>query len=112
MKKIEAYVSPAKFSDVIKALSTIDVAGVTMTEVWTRGAQPAPVTRFRGASATLDLAPQVRLELVVPSFKAEQVAETIRRAARTGQPGDGRVVVLPVLEVVRIRTGERGEDAL
>ena len=112
MKKVEAYISPARFSEVIAALNTIGVTGATAVEVWVRDAKSAPVTRFRGASASSDLRPQIKLELVVPDFKSEQVVETVRRAARTGERGDGRIIIVPLADALRIRTGEHGEDAL
>ena len=113
MKKIEAVIQPGKLDDVISSLAGIDIAGLTMVEVRTRSSERTVTARYRGAQVvTMDLVPNVKLEVVVADFKASQVVETIRRSARTGQRDDGRIVVVPLDEVVRIRTGESGEDAL
>jgi nitrogen regulatory protein PII len=113
MKKIEAVISPAKLDEVVRALAAIDINGLTMLEVRTRVAGRVVTARYRGAGAiTMDLAPNVKLEVVVADWKASQVVETVRQAARMGSRDDGRILVVPLVEVVRIRTGETGEDAL
>lgn len=113
MKKIEAVISPAKLDEVVRALAAIDINGLTMLEVRTRVPGRAVTARYRGAEAiTMDLAPNVKLEIVVADWKASQVVETVRQAARMGSRDDGRILVVPLVEVVRIRTGETGEDAL
>jgi len=113
MKKIEAVISPAKLDEVVRALAGIDINGLTVIEVRTRAPGRVSTARYRGAEAiAVDLAPNVKLEVVVADFKASQVVETIRRAARTGSRDDGRILVVPLVDVLRIRTGETGEDAL
>lgn len=113
MKKIEAVIAPAKLDEVVQSLAGIDIAGLTMIEVRARSTGRVVTARYRGGQAvTMDLVPRVKLEIVVADFKASQVVETIRHAARTGQPDDGRIIVVPLDDVLRIRTGESGEDAL
>jgi nitrogen regulatory protein PII len=112
MKKIEAVILPGKLDDVIASVVSVGVSGLTMIEVRTRGSSE-PRLRYRGsAPVTMGLAPHVKIEIVVPDFKADQVVEAIRHAARVGQRDEGRILILPLADALRIRTGESGEDAL
>ena len=112
MKKIEAIIKPFKLDDVKEALTEIGVIGMTVMEVRGFGRQKGHTELYRGSEYTIDFLPKVKLELVVADSLVSKVVETIIAAAKTGSIGDGKVFVLPVEEAVRIRTGERGEDAI
>lgn len=112
MKKIEAIIKPFKLDDVRDALQDADVQGITVTEVKGFGRQKGHTELYRGAEYVVDFVPKVKLEIVVEDARVERVVETVVRAAQTGKIGDGKIFVLPVEDAVRIRTHERGEDAL
>jgi nitrogen regulatory protein P-II 1 len=112
MKKIEAIIKPFKLDDVKEALTEIGVIGMTVMEVRGFGRQKGHTELYRGSEYTIDFLPKVKVELVVADQLVGKVVETIISAAKTGSIGDGKVFVLPVEEAVRIRTGERGEDAI
>jgi nitrogen regulatory protein P-II 1 len=112
MKKIEAIIKPFKLDDVKEALTEIGVIGMTVMEVRGFGRQKGHTELYRGSEYTIDFLPKVKMELVVADSLVSKVVETIIAAAKTGSIGDGKVFVLPVEEAVRIRTGERGEDAI
>ena len=112
MKKIEAIVKPFKLDDVKEALHAIGLQGLTITEVKGFGRQRGHTELYRGAEYKVDFLPKVKLELVVADDQAEGVIGAISRAASTDRIGDGKIFVLPLLEAIRIRTAERGEDAL
>jgi nitrogen regulatory protein P-II 1 len=112
MKKIEAIVKPFKLDEVKHALTKIGVQGMTVTEVKGFGRQKGHTEVYRGAEYTIDFVPKTKIELIVTDELVTQVIETIERAAKTGKIGDGKVFLLPVDEVIRIRTGERGRDAI
>jgi nitrogen regulatory protein P-II 1 len=112
MKKIEAIIKPFKLDDVKEALTEIGVIGMTVMEVRGFGRQKGHTELYRGSEYTIDFLPKVKVELVVADQLVPKVVETIIAAAKTGSIGDGKVFVLPVEEAVRIRTGERGEDAI
>jgi nitrogen regulatory protein P-II 1 len=112
MKKIEAIIKPFKLDDVKEALTEIGVIGMTVMAVRGFGRQKGHTELYRGSEYTIDFLPKVKLELVVADSVVSKVVETIIAAAKTGSIGDGKVFVLPVEEAVRIRTGERGEDAI
>jgi nitrogen regulatory protein P-II 1 len=112
MKKIEAIIKPFKLDDVKEALTEIGVIGMTVMEVRGFGRQKGHTELYRGSEYTIDFLPKVKVELVVADHIVPKVVETIIAAAKTGSIGDGKVFVLPVEEAVRIRTGERGEDAI
>jgi nitrogen regulatory protein P-II 1 len=112
MKKIEAIIKPFKLDEVKESLSAIGTQGLTVTEVKGFGRQKGHTELYRGAEYVVDFLPKVKLEVIVPDEKIHQVVETIEKAAKTGRIGDGKIFVLPVDEVVRIRTGERGNEAL
>ena len=112
MKKIEAIIKPFKLDEVKEALASAGVEGLTVSEVKGFGRQKGHTELYRGAEYVVDFLPKVKLEIVVDDSKATAVVEAILTAARTGRIGDGKIFVLPVDDVVRIRTGERGGDAL
>jgi nitrogen regulatory protein P-II 1 len=112
VKKVEAIIKPFKLDEVKESLSEVGVQGITVSEVKGFGRQKGHTELYRGAEYVVDFLPKVKLEIIVPDEMVAQVVETIQTAARTGRIGDGKIFVLPVDEVVRIRTGERGEDAL
>ena len=112
MKKIEAIIKPFKLDEVKEALSRLGIEGMTVSEVKGFGRQKGHTELYRGAEYVVDFLPKVKLELLVEDGRAPQVVETIMTTARTGRIGDGKIFVLPVDDAVRIRTGERGNDAL
>lgn len=112
MKKIEAIIRPFKIDDVVEALSHIGVEGVTVSEVRGFGRQKGRTEIYKGAEYVVDFIPKIKLEIVVSSGLAESVVETIRKTAYTGKIGDGKIFVLPIERVVRVRTGENDEEAL
>ena len=112
MKKIEAIIKPFKVDEVKEALSAIELIGMTVSEVRGFGRQKGHTELYRGAEYTVDFLPKVKVEIVVPDAKCDQVVDTIQAAAKTGRIGDGKIFILPCEEAVRIRTGERGEAAI
>jgi nitrogen regulatory protein P-II 1 len=112
MKKIEAIVKPFKLDEVREALSEIGVSGLTVTEVKGFGRQKGHTELYRGAEYVVDFLPKVKVEVVVSDALAEKAVDAIVAAARTGKIGDGKIFVLDVAQVVRIRTGETGEEAV
>ncbi len=112
MKKIEAIIKPFKLDDVREALSAAGVTGMTVTEVKGFGRQKGHTELYRGAEYVVDFLPKVKIEAVVPDSVVDRCIEVITAAARTGKIGDGKIFVYPVEQVVRIRTGERGEAAI
>ena len=112
MKKVEAIIKPFKLDEVKQALSELGVAGLTATEVKGFGRQKGHTELYRGAEYVVDFLPKVKVEVVVADGLVAKVVEAVERAAKTGRIGDGKIFVVPIDEVVRIRTGERGEDAL
>ncbi|HEY4719935.1 MAG: P-II family nitrogen regulator [Candidatus Methylomirabilales bacterium] len=112
MKKIEAIIKPFKLDEVKNALAEIGIQGLTISEVKGFGRQKGHTELYRGAEYTIDFLPKVKVEVVVADSKSEQVVETIQAAAKTGRIGDGKIFIIPCEEAVRIRTGERGEEAI
>ncbi len=112
MKKIVAIIKPFKIDEVKKALNDVNIEGMTVTEVKGFGRQKGHTEFFRGAEYTVDFLPKVKIEVVTSEELAPSVVETIMEAARTKKIGDGKIFVSPVEETVRIRTGERGKEAL
>lgn len=113
MKKIEAIIRPERVSAVKEALELLGYPGMTMTEVKGHGKQKGLVQQWRGSQYRIEFLPKVKLELVVENGEAvEPVVEAIVQHARTGEAGDGKIFVCPVEEVIRIRTGERGAEAV
>lgn len=112
MVRIEAVIRPSKLDDVRQALSEAGVVGMSVADIRGCGRQRGFTERYRGSEYTINLLHKVRVEVVVPDEKAEAAMETIAVAARTGEVGDGKIFVIPVADAMRIRTGERGADAL
>jgi nitrogen regulatory protein P-II 1 len=112
MKKIEAIIRPFRIDDVREALAEIGVKGMTLTEVKGYGRQKGHTELYRGSEYQIDFLPKIKLEVVVADANAERVVETIIKAAKTGQVGDGKIFISHVDDAVRVRTGESGEAAL
>jgi nitrogen regulatory protein P-II 1 len=112
MKLVTAIIKPFKIDDVKAALTDMGLAGMTVSEVRGFGRQRGHTEVYRGAEYTVDFVPKVRVEILTEDGDAERVAETITNAARTGKIGDGKVWIMPLDGVTRIRTGEKGSDAL
>jgi nitrogen regulatory protein P-II 1 len=112
MKKIEAIIKPFKLDDVREALSEIGITGMTVTEVKGFGRQKGHTELYRGAEYVVDFLPKMKLEVVLKEDQVERCIEAITKSARTGKIGDGKIFVYPVEQVVRIRTGESGPDAI
>ena len=112
MKKVEAIIRHHKLEDVKKALTEQGVTGMTITEVRGFGRQKGHTEMYRGTEYTVDFLPKIKMELAVADAKLQVVLDTIVRAGRTGQVGDGKIFVSDLAEVVRIRTGESGDNAL
>jgi len=112
MKKIEALIKPFKLDDVKEKLTELGIKGITISEVKGFGRQKGHTELYRGAEYVIDFIPKIKIELVLPDELVEDAVKAIMDAARTGRIGDGKIFVLPVEEVIRIRTGEVGENAL
>ena len=112
MKKIEAIIKPFKLDDVKEALNAIGIKGMTVSEVKGYGRQKGHKEIYRGAEYIVDFIPKTKLEIIVEASQVDEIVETIRNAANTGKIGDGKIFVLPVEEVVRVRTGEKGKEAI
>lgn len=112
MKKIEAIIKPFKLDDVKDALNEIGVKGITVSEVKGFGRQKGHTELYRGAEYVVDFLPKVKLEIIAKDENVEAIIDVIEKAAKTGKIGDGKIFVMPIEEVIRIRTGERGEDAI
>jgi nitrogen regulatory protein P-II 1 len=112
MKKIEAIIKPFKLDDVKEALGSVGAQGMTVTEVKGFGRQKGHKEIYRGAEYLVDFLPKIKIEIVVSNDIVDQVLEKIVDSARTGKIGDGKIFVTPVEDIIRIRTGERGEDAI
>ena len=112
MKKIEAIIRPFRLDDVREALAEVGVKGMTLTEVKGYGRQKGHTELYRGSEYQIDFLPKIKLEVVVPEKMVDRVVETILKAAKTGQVGDGKIFISSIDDVVRVRTGESGEDAL
>ena len=112
VKKIEAIIKPFKLDEVKEALHEVGVSGITVTEAKGFGRQKGHTELYRGAEYVVDFLPKVKLEVVVTDSMADRVVEAITTAAQTGRIGDGKVFVIPIESAVRIRTGERDDDAV
>jgi len=112
MKKIEAIIKPFKLDDVREALSEIGITGMTVTEVKGFGRQKGHTELYRGAEYVVDFLPKVKVEMIVKEDQVARCIEAIGNAARTGKIGDGKIFVYPAEQVIRIRTGESGPDAI
>ena len=112
MRMVEAIIKPFKLDEVREALSELGIQGLTVTEVKGFGRQKGHKELYRGAEYVVDLLPKLKLEVVVADDRVDALIEAITRSANTGRIGDGKIFVRRVLDVIRIRTGERGEDAV
>ncbi|MGF6654011.1 nitrogen regulatory protein PII [Paraburkholderia youngii] len=112
LKLISAVIKPFKLDEVREALSSLGVSGITVTEVKGFGRQKGHTEMYRGAEYVVDFLPKVKIEVAVPDDIVDQAIEAIERAARTGKIGDGKIFVTSIEQVIRIRTGETGADAL
>jgi nitrogen regulatory protein P-II 1 len=112
MKKIEAIIKPFKLDEVKEALQEVGLLGITVTEAKGFGRQKGHTELYRGAEYVVDFLPKVKIEIVLPDDLVEKAVEAIQTAARTGRIGDGKIFVTPVEEAIRIRTGERGGEAI
>ena len=112
MKKIEAIIKPFKLDDVMEALSEVGIEGVSVSEIKGFGRQRGRSEIYKGAEYVVDFLPKIKLELVVTDEMASTAADAIQKAARTGKIGDGKIFILPVESVVRIRTGELDDNAI
>jgi len=112
VKKIEAIIKPFKLDEVKEALQDVGVQGITVLEAKGFGRQKGHTELYRGAEYVIDFLPKVKIEIVVPDDMLEKAVEAIQNAARTGRIGDGKIFVSDIAEAIRIRTGERGAEAL
>lgn len=112
MKRIEAVIKPFKLDDVREALSEVGATGMTVTEVKGFGRQKGHTELYRGAEYVVDFLPKIRLELVVAEDQVDRCVDAIVQAANTGKIGDGKIFITPVEQVIRIRTGEKNEEAI
>lgn len=112
MKKVEAIIKPFKLDDVKQALTSIGAQGLSVTEIKGFGRQKGHTELYRGAEYVVDFLPKIKIEVVLEDDKVETAIEKISSAASMGKIGDGKIFVIPVEEVVRIRTGERGDSAI
>ena len=112
MKKIEAIIKPFKLDEVTEALQDVGIQGITVTEAKGFGRQKGHTELYRGAEYVVDFLPKVKIEVVLDDALAERAIEAIQNAARTGRIGDGKIFISQIDEAIRIRTGERGPDAV
>ncbi len=112
MKKVEAIIKPFKLDEVKEALQQVGIQGLTVTEVKGFGRQKGHTELYRGAEYVVDFLPKIKLEIVIEDDMVDKAVETIVEAANTGRIGDGKIFVLPLGEAIRIRTGDRGADAV
>jgi len=112
MKKVEAIIKPFKLDEVKDKLNQIGIKGITVSEVKGFGRQKGHTELYRGAEYVVDFLPKIKMEVVITDNQVEDVITTIMQAAQTGRIGDGKIFVIDLQETVRIRTGERGEDAV
>jgi len=112
MKKVEAIIKPFKLEEVKEALTELGITGMTLSEVKGYGRQKGHTEIYRGAEYKVEFNPKIKIELVIDSDLVEKIVEAIRNAANTGKIGDGKIFVLPVEDVMRIRTGEQGKEAI
>jgi len=112
LKKLEAIIKPFKLEEVKEALNAIGVQGITVSEVKGFGRQKGHTELYRGAEYVVDFLPKIKVELVIPDGQVDKAVEAITNAAKTGRIGDGKIFIVPLEEVIRIRTGEKGEDAI
>ncbi len=112
MRKVEAIIKPFKLDEVKEALNEIGIQGITVSEVKGFGRQKGHTELYRGAEYVVDFIPKIKMEIIVTDEMVTKVVDAIAEAAKTGRIGDGKIFVTPIDEIIRIRTGERGEDAI
>ena len=112
MKKIEAIIKPFKLDDVKEALNDMGIKGMTISEVKGYGRQKGHKEIYRGAEYIVDFIPKAKMEIIVEASQVDEIIETIQKTAHTGKIGDGKIFVLPVEQVIRVRTGEKGKEAI
>ncbi|MCZ6532275.1 MAG: P-II family nitrogen regulator [SAR324 cluster bacterium] len=112
MKKIEAIIKPFKLEEVKESLDSIGIRGITVSEVKGFGRQKGHTELYRGAEYVVDFLPKIKLEIILPDDSVDKAVEAIISAAKTGRIGDGKIFILSLDEVIRIRTGEKGEEAI
>ena len=112
MKKIEAIIKPFKLDDVREALAEVGITGMTVSEVKGFGRQKGHTELYRGAEYMVDFLPKVKLEIVVEDEMLDRAVEAIQNAAHTGRIGDGKIFIVPIDDAIRVRTGERGREAI
>ena len=112
MKKIEAIIKPFKLDDVKEALNEIGIQGMTISEVKGYGRQKGHKEIYRGAEYVVDFIPKIKIEIVVEAERVDEIVDKIREAANTGKIGDGKIFVFSAEQVIRVRTGEKGKDAI
>ena len=112
MKKIEAIIKPFKLEEVKESLDAIGIKGITVSEVKGFGRQKGHTELYRGAEYVVDFLPKIKIEIVLPDDSVEKAVDAIISSAKTGRIGDGKIFILPMDEVIRIRTGDKGEDAI
>ena len=112
MKKVEAVIKPFKLDEVKEALHEVGIQGITVTEAKGFGRQKGHTELYRGAEYVVDFLPKVKIEIVMDDALVDRAVEAIQQAAQTGRIGDGKIFISPVEEAIRIRTGERGSDAI
>jgi len=112
MKKIQAIIKPFKLDDVKEALTEIGITGMTISEVKGYGRQKGHTEIYRGAEYVVDFIPKINIEIVVKTDMVDQVVDTIRNVANTGKIGDGKIFVIPIERIIRVRTGEEDHDAV
>ncbi len=112
MKKIEAIIKPFKLEEVKESLDSIGIRGITVSEVKGFGRQKGHTELYRGAEYVVDFLPKIKIEIILPDDSVDKAVEAIISAAKTGRIGDGKIFILSLEEVIRIRTGEKGEEAI
>ncbi|WP_022849891.1 P-II family nitrogen regulator [Limisalsivibrio acetivorans] len=112
MKKIEAIIKPFKLDDVKEKLTEVGIRGITISEVKGFGRQKGHTELYRGAEYVIDFIPKIKIEVVLPDEMVSQAVDIIMETAKTGRIGDGKIFIMPIDEIIRIRTGETGEEAL
>ncbi len=112
MKKVECIIQPGRLDEVRQGLTEIGISGLTVTEVKGYGRQKGHTELYRGSEYTIDFIPKVKLEIVVSEDLVDQIIEKVIEKARTGRIGDGKIFVIPIEDVIRVRTGERGKEAI
>ena len=112
MKKIEAIIKPFKLEEVKESLDAVGIKGITVSEVKGFGRQKGHTELYRGAEYVVDFLPKIKIEIILPDELVEKAVDAIINSAKTGRIGDGKIFVLPLEEVIRIRTGEKGEEAI